>query len=103
MLTRIKAFFSHSRTIFVARLYTLAGVLVAAMPWVMGQDWTPVFNFVFAHVPDAIRPMIISAAVGVFLSVSGELFAWLRSISPGYKGTPLPDAQLDEVSKKGTP
>jgi len=80
-MKKIKAFFAYSRTILAARLYTFLGALVALqgviLPWLMGQDWTPVFNYLFARIPEGMRPLAIGAAI----AATGELFAWLRKIT----------------------
>ena len=93
MIAKLKAFFAYSRTILAGRLYTLAGLLVAIqgalLPWAMGQDWTPVFTYLFAHVPDQLRPLAIGAAI----AATGELFVWLRKITVA----PLPTVAPPEA------
>lgn len=78
MIDRIKRFFSYSRTILAARIYSLLGALVALqgflIPVLMQQDWTPVYTYVFRHVPTALQPLLIGVAIGL----TGELFVYLR-------------------------
>lgn len=73
MLDRIKSWFAHSRTIFAARMVTLAGGLTAfhdaAMPYVTGADFTPIS----AKLPAWALPLILVGA--------GMLFDWLRHIT----------------------
>ena len=46
MWFKLKALFAHSRTILAARLYAVAGALVAlhdiALPFITGTDLTPI-------------------------------------------------------------
>lgn len=81
---KILSFFARSRTVLMARIYTIGGALVAvvdyAMPWVTGQDWTPIFARLFHKIPDDLRPLVISAAI----VATGELFVYMRKISPGF-------------------
>lgn len=78
IVAKAKAFFSHSRTVFVARVYTFVGVassvVAYVLPWFEGQDFTPVFARLFKDIPDDLRPLIISGAI----VVTGELFVFLR-------------------------
>lgn len=75
---RVNAFFSYSKTILAARLYTFVGALFALqgsiLPWLSGQDWTPVYQYVFKDVHPAFQALVIGAAV----AATGELFVWLR-------------------------
>ena len=80
-MDKIKAFFDYSRTILAARLYSLVGVLVALqgaiIPWVAGQDWTPIFNRLFKDIPDDVKPLVIGAVI----TATGELFVYMRKIT----------------------
>ncbi len=70
---KVKAFFSHSRTVLVARLYGAAGILVAAhdylLPFITGQDWTPIT----AKIPAWVLPV-----AGL---VTNAVFEWLRHLT----------------------
>lgn len=72
-MQRIKAFFAYSKTILVARLYALAGILVAlhdlAAPYVASTDLTPLT----ARLPSWAWPVI-------FVS-TGVAFEWLRRVT----------------------
>lgn len=78
---RVKAFFLYSRTVFLARLYTFAGgaavTFAYIVPFLQGQDFTPVFVRLFSWIPDDLRPLVISAAI----AGTGELFVYLRKIT----------------------
>ena len=80
-MDKIKAFFAYSRTIFAARLYTLLGAFVALqgaiLPWAAGQDWTPVYEYIFYWIPPAMRPLVI----GFIVTATGELFVYMRKIT----------------------
>lgn len=79
MIARVKGWFRHSRTILAARLLHVAAGAVAAhdyaLPYVTGQDWTPLSQCV----PSWSWPMIL-----VGLAV---IFEWLRKVTK----TPLKD------------
>ncbi len=77
MIDRTKAFFRRSRTIFVARLYVLVGVLVTAEPWVAGQDWTPLMTRIYGNVPPDLRPL----AIGATVAATGAVFEYMRRIT----------------------
>ena len=72
-MNKIKAFFRHSRTIVLARLYSLMGLVVTAhdfiLPYVIGQDWSPLTE----KVPPHLWPFII-----IF---TGLLFEWMRTLT----------------------
>lgn len=91
MWFKIKAWFSHSRTIFAARLYALAGVLVTthdiALPYFTGTDLSPIT----AHVPNWIWPLLV---IG-----TGMLFEWLRRITTQSLADNKEDAILVEENK----
>lgn len=70
---RVKALFSHSKTILAARLYTAAGTMVMlhdfALPFVSSTDVTPLTS----KLPPWGMPVIV---IG-----SGVLFEWLRHLT----------------------
>lgn len=75
---KVKAFFDHSKTVFIARLYTSAGIAAGVfsyvLPWIEGQDLTPIVARLFDKIPADLRPLAISLA----LAGTGELFVLLR-------------------------
>lgn len=97
MWNKLKAFFSYSRTILAARLYTFLGALVAAqgviLPWIMGQDWTPVFTYLFHNIPDELRPILVGAAI----AGTGELFVWLRKTTTMSLDQNVVVSQIDDI------
>lgn len=70
---RTKALFSHSKTIFVARLYAVAGTAVAvhdiALPYIAGTDVTPLTSKL---PPWGIPVIVIGTGIG---------FEYLRRIT----------------------
>lgn len=76
---RIEAFerllWSRSRTVLVARLYWVPGLIDLVTSWAF--DWTPLVARAFEGVPDDLRGLVISAA----LAVTGALFEWLRRVT----------------------
>src|ERR1700692_2032720 len=70
---RVKALFAHSKTILAARLYGVAGTLVAvhdiALPYVASTDVTPLTS----RVPQWAWPLVV---IG-----TGVLFEYLRHIT----------------------
>jgi hypothetical protein len=83
MIDKIKSFYSYSRTIFVARWYTLIGSVVAVHdslgPHLVGQNFTPITTRVMdlAHVPPDAR----SVTLGVAAACTGELFVAMRKVT----------------------
>lgn len=77
MWDKAKALFRRSRTILIARLYTVVGVIVGGAPFVAGFDWTPLIRRAFYFVPDDLMPL----AVGGFIALTGLVFEWLRTIT----------------------
>lgn len=83
MWQAIKAHFKHSRTMFAARMYTYAGVLVTAwdgvQAYLQGNDFTPIYTRVldFVGVPGDLRSLVISGV----LALTGLLFAKLRALT----------------------
>jgi len=73
MIAKVKAFFAYSKTVLVARLYALAGILVAlhdmALPYVSTADLTPIT----AKLPNWFWPVLIIT--------TGVIFEWLRRVT----------------------
>jgi len=71
-------------------MYTLTGTLVAAYdglgPVLQGQDFTPITSKIMdkLHIPTDFRSLVL----GVFVAATGELFVYMRKISP----TPISDS-----------
>lgn len=95
MWFQIKAFFSHSRTILIARLYTVASFIVVAhdyaLPFILGQDWTPVTS----HFPAWALPLL-----GVITNI---LFEWLRHLTTQPLVMNKVDAVIAEAKAEATP
>lgn len=72
-------FWAASRTILVARGYTLAGILVGIQSLIAasGVDISPIVNEVAKRIPEHYRGL----AVGLFFVITGIGFEWLRRIT----------------------
>lgn len=84
MITQIKTWFAHSRTILAARMVTLAGGIVSfhdvALPYIVGTDISPLTS----KLPQWALPMLI---IGL-----GLLFEWLRRITTQSLAEKVPPA-----------
>lgn len=94
MWFRLKALFAHSRTIFVARMYMLFGVVVgihdSVAMWIGGQDFTPLTTRALdaTHIPMELRPLTISAAA----AATGAAIETLRKVTTQSLGANKADA-----------
>ena len=89
LVEKLQARVTGWKTIIVARLITIAGLLVEfydqVLPFVSGQDWTPVTS----HLPGWALP--------VFLMMMGLTFDWLRKVTANPPAVIV--QKVDEVSQ----
>lgn len=95
MIAAVKAHFLHSRTIFVARVYSYLGVAVTAYDganvYLQGADFTPLSTRAldYVGVPADLRGLTLTALLGV----SGIMFEKLRHMTT----TPLQPVSVQPV------
>lgn len=95
MIAAVKAHFLHSRTIFVARIYSYAGVAVTAYDginmYVQGTDFTPLSTRAldYVGVPSDLRGLCVTG----FVAATGLVFSKLRKLTT----TPLQSVEPQPV------
>ena len=69
----------HSRTLIIARLYWIGGIVIAIHDTLAsyGMDWTPLVNEVTNLVPEQYRALMLAG----FLALTGVAFEWLRRVT----------------------
>ena len=72
---------AKSRTILLARLTWLGGLVAGAANMTAGVDWTSVLSQLVSHLPAGAQPYASSLIVPLAISVIGGLFEWLRRIT----------------------
>lgn len=72
---------AKSRTILLARLTWLGGLVAGVANMTAGVDWTAVLSQLVSHLPAGVQPYATSLIVPLCISILGGLFEWLRRVT----------------------